>query len=115
MNNIYIQRTTNSIKELIVGIINNIIQNDKIQHINITDVELTKDVSFSTIYYTILENSNENLLLVSKLLEENKKKIKAQLANKLKNIKKIPSLIFKYDKSYENGNKIDKILKKIKK
>ncbi|KAB8122114.1 MAG: ribosome-binding factor A [Candidatus Phytoplasma cynodontis] len=114
MKNISIQRRTSLIKELMVGIINNVIQNDQIGHISITDVELSNDLSFSTIYYTILKDSKENLLLVANLIKENKKRIRSQLANELKQIKKIPDLIFKYDRSYEEGAKIDKILKDLK-
>ncbi|WBL31468.1 30S ribosome-binding factor RbfA [Candidatus Phytoplasma sacchari] len=115
MNKIYVKRRSNIIKELIVGIINDVIQDDRIGHISITDVELSNDYSFSTVYYTILDDIKEKLLLVSELIEKNKKKIRLELATKLEDIKKIPNLIFKYDTSYDNGIKIDRILKDIKK
>ncbi|KXT29424.1 ribosome-binding factor A [Candidatus Phytoplasma oryzae] len=113
--NVNIKRRAKLIHELIVNIINNVIKNEQIGYINITDVELTNDLSFSTVYYTILDNSEKNLSLVSELIEKNKKKIRLKFANQIRNMKKIPYLIFKYDHSLEYGHKIDQILNDIKK
>jgi ribosome-binding factor A len=112
---IHIKRKASLIHKIIAKIINEIIQDDKIGFINITDVELSNDLSFSNIYYTILDNKEENLFLVEKIIEKNKKKIRIKLASEIKNIKKIPNLIFKYDNTDIKGGNIDKILDNIKK
>ncbi|XXP77221.1 MAG: 30S ribosome-binding factor RbfA [Lettuce witches'-broom phytoplasma] len=109
------ERTANLIHKEIVFIINQIIRNDQIGYINVTDVDLTKDLSFSNIYYTLLKDDEETVALAAKVLEKHKKEIRMELAKKIKNIKKIPNLIFKYDQSLVYGKHIDKLLEDINK
>ena len=49
------------------------------------------------------------------LLDDNKVKLRMELAKKIKNTRKIPDLIFKYDEALAYGNRIDKLLSEIKK
>ncbi|MGE9276510.1 MAG: 30S ribosome-binding factor RbfA [Candidatus Phytoplasma pruni] len=109
------ERTANLIHKEIVFIINQIVINDKIGYINVTDVDLTKDLSFSNIYYTLLKDDEETVALAAEVLEEHKKEIRMELAKKIRNIKKIPNLIFKYDQSLVYGKHIDKLLEDINK
>ncbi|WP_017192953.1 30S ribosome-binding factor RbfA [Italian clover phyllody phytoplasma] len=109
------ERTANLIHKEIVFIINQIVINDKIGYINVTDVDLTKDLSFSNIYYTLLKDDKETVALAAEVLEEHKKEIRMELAKKIRNIKKIPNLIFKYDQSLVYGKHIDKLLEDINK
>lgn len=105
MNNITIKRRANVIHEFLVEIINDVITNDQIGYISLTSIDLSNDLSFCNIYYTILNDKSEILNLVKKVLEEHKKEIRIRLASKIKNIKKIPELIFKYDESLTYGKK----------
>ncbi|KOR75675.1 Ribosome-binding factor A [Candidatus Phytoplasma pruni] len=109
------ERTANLIHKEIVFIINQIVRNDQIGYINVTDVDLTKDLSFSNIYYTLLKDDEETVALAAEALEEHKKEIRMELAKKIRNIKKIPNLIFKYDQSLVYGKHIDKLLEDINK
>ncbi|WAN63632.1 Ribosome-binding factor A [Candidatus Phytoplasma rubi] len=113
MNNITNKRRSNLIYELLVDIVNDIIKNDQIGYITITGADLSNDLSFCNIFYTILNDTPEILSLVSKTLEENKREIRLRLAGKIQHMKKIPNLIFKYDESLTYGKKIDKILDNI--
>ncbi|CCP88241.1 Ribosome-binding factor A [Candidatus Phytoplasma solani] len=100
-------------KELIL--INEIIQDEQIGYINLTEVQVTKDLSFANIYYTILSDSPDILKLTADTIEQNKIVIRMELAKKIKNFRKIPNLVFKYDKSLSYGRHIENILKDIKK
>ncbi|WP_349401819.1 ribosome-binding factor A [Candidatus Phytoplasma solani] len=108
------ERMASAIKKELI-LINEIIQDEQIGYINLTDVQVTKDLSFANIYYTILSDSPDILKLVSDMIEQNKVVIRMELAKKIKNFRKIPNLIFKYDKSLSYGLHIEKILKNIKK
>ena len=46
-------------------------------------------------------------------LEKSKGFLKSELSKRIKNIRKMPDLIFKYDESLEYGNNIQKILNTI--
>lgn len=115
MNNMVIKRRANVIHKLLVDIINDVIKNDSLGYISLTGVDLTNDLSFCNVFYTILNDKSEFLDLAQKLLEENKKEIRLKLASQIRDIKKIPDLIFKYDESLTYGKKIDKLLDNIKK
>lgn len=82
---------------------------------NITEVKITKDYSIATVYYTILSDEEEDLKNAEEVLEKIKSKIKYELSQKVKNIRKMPDLKFKYDEALAYGNKIDSILKEINK
>ncbi|OIJ44757.1 30S ribosome-binding factor RbfA [Rice orange leaf phytoplasma] len=100
-------------KELVL--INDVIQDEQIGYINLTDVKVTKDLSFANIYYTILSDDPTVLKLTEETIEKNKVVIRLELAKKIKNFRKIPDLVFKYDKSLSYGRRIENILKDINK
>ena len=86
-------------------------KNKKLSNVTITEVRITNDLSFMTIYYTFYQGEVENY---QKALEDSKGFIRSELARKLK-ARKMPELIFKYDESLAYGNHIDDLLKSIKK
>lgn len=77
----------------------------------VTEVRITSDLSFMTIYYTIYTSQNRETLLAK--LEENKGSIRMQLAKKLK-ARKMPQLIFTYDEALAYGNHIAELVQKEK-
>ncbi|MDV3166810.1 MAG: 30S ribosome-binding factor RbfA [Vigna little leaf phytoplasma] len=111
--NITNKRRAKIIHEILAEIINNIIKNDQIGYINVTNVDLSNDLSFSSVYYTILNDKIDNISLSTKILEKNKSIIRKKLAEQIRNMKKIPFLIFKYDNSLNYGKKIEKLLEQI--
>ncbi|TVY12136.1 30S ribosome-binding factor RbfA [Candidatus Phytoplasma pini] len=110
-----IKMRANLIHKLLINIVNDVIENEEIEHITINGVNLSNDLSFCTVFYSILNKDDHTSSLLKKILEENKKEIRAQLASKIRNMKKIPQLIFQYDNSLNYGEKIDKLLETIKK
>lgn len=107
------ERLASIIHRCLTTIINNTIRNDSIGYINLTDVRVTRDHSQATVFYTILEDSPSTISLLEGELGRFKGQIKKELAGKLKNARTMPDLIFKYDTSLQNGNKIEHILDQI--
>ena len=103
-------RLAEEIKIAITNIINEEI--DSINFVSIVEVELTKDLGDAKIYFQCLIDSEEEQT-VKKLAKMNKY-IRKRLAESVK-MRQVPNLIFKYDHSLENYNKIDGILNEIKK
>lgn len=96
-------------------VLSDIIQNDikdNLGFITITDVKITNELSYMYAYYTIYGNENviEN---TKKALERANGYIKNQIAKRVK-MRKVPELVFKYDKSYETGKRVDEIIRNIK-
>lgn len=80
---------------------------------SITDVELTSDLSFATIYLSVLGSDEEKNEAI-KGMENAKGFMKKELGKKL-DLRHIPELIFKLDNSVEQGLHIDELLKQINK
>lgn len=84
-------------------------KNNYLSNITITEVRITKDLSYMKIYYTFYQGKVENYQAA---LEECKGYLRSQLAKKL-NARKMPDLIFVHDEALEYGNKINEILSKL--
>ena len=106
-----LDRLESSILRALTDIYRREVKDQSIGFITITEVRLTNDFSYLTIYYTILgaENKRE---AATKALERSKKFVRGRLAAHVK-MRKSPELIFKYDASLDYGNKIEEGLKKV--
>ena len=107
-------RLASLIQRELASIVNVSVKDKSFGYINLTEVKLTKDMSFATIYYTILSDDPKIIEKAHQAIDESKVLIRMELAKKIKNIRKIPDLLFKYDEALAYGNNIDKILKTLK-
>lgn len=87
------------------------VKDDAIGFMTITEVRLTNDFSYLTVYYTIL-GKDEKRAAAGKALERSKKFVRSRLAQRVK-MRKVPEILFKYDESLDYGNKITEGLKKV--
>lgn len=108
------ERLASLIQRELAQIVNQKITDKSFGYINLTEVKVTKDMSYATIYYTILNDKEDVLEKAKHAIEDSKVTIRMELAKKIRNIRKIPDLVFKYDEALAYGNHIDKILKTIK-
>lgn len=106
------ERVENIIKKEIPNIIFSDVKDDRLKFVTITKVDLTNDMSLATVFYTVL-GDNDQAAATVQYLTDAKGFIKGALSKKL-DIRKIPDLRFKYDESYEQGNRIEEILRNIK-
>lgn len=81
-------------------------KNNYLSNVTITEVRITNDLSYMTIYFTFYQGKVENYL---KALNDCKGYLRSELAKKLK-ARKMPELIFKYDEALEYGNRINDII-----
>lgn len=101
------------LKELAMIIRDNA-RNPKFQFVSITKVSVTNDLSYATIWFTVLGRNQEEIDATSLELIEARGFLRCELAKKL-DLRKTPELRFKYDDSLEQGNKIESILENMKK
>ncbi len=83
------------------------VKNNALREITITEVRITNDLSYMTIFYTCYQTKSKDI--AQKALEETKGYIRSNLAKKI-NARKMPELIFQYDEALEYGNRINSIL-----
>lgn len=87
------------------------VKDDSIGFLTITEVRLTNDYSYLTVYYTIL-GKEEKREAAYKALERSKSFVRSRLASRVK-MRKSPEIIFKYDESLDYGNRISEGLKEV--
>ncbi|MBF0380927.1 MAG: 30S ribosome-binding factor RbfA [Magnetococcales bacterium] len=77
--------------------------------VSITDVEMSRDLQYATVYFTMYGGELEDGL---KGLNSSAGFIRRQLGRRLK-MRRVPELRFKADHSMEQGEKIDRLLNSI--
>lgn len=97
---------SNALREL-AFILSRDTKNDKLKEVTVTEVRITNDLSYMTIFYTTFMAKDRKK--VEEALEEAKGFIRQSLAKKL-NARKMPELIFKYDEALEYGNHMNEII-----
>ena len=112
LSNIKIERLNHAIQEQISIILMREVKNEHLKFVTITGVETTSDLSFSKIYYTILDDSKKER--TQEELEKASSFIRTKLAERV-DIRHTPELRFVYDTSIAYGEHIDKIIKEINK
>jgi ribosome-binding factor A len=92
------------------------LDNEILKSVSISEVRLINDNELARVYYTFLKFSHQNLnqAKVSETLENSKKRIRMLLAQKLQT-RSVPDLEFVYDTSLDHANRIEAILKEVKK
>ena len=80
--------------------------------VTFTRVNLTKDLRYATIYYSVL-GSPADRDQVAGYLEREKKRIRYLVGGEMR-VRYIPELTFKFDPSIEEGIRIEKLLNEIK-
>lgn len=110
MASIQHQRKEAMFFKAIANIISNEISNSAISDPTVTAVKLANDDGHLLVYLTFASHGEKSLAA----LKNAKGFIRSRLA-KLPNLRHVPNLDFKIDDSLERSNRIEKILKEIKK
>ena len=85
------------------------INSDTSSFISVSDVVVSGDLSYAKIYISMLENSDENVKTVLKVLNKAASFIRVQLAHELQT-RKVPELQFIYDSSAVYGNRLSRLI-----
>lgn len=105
------QKLESTINREITKIIQFDLKDPNLGFCTITEVRVTNDYSFAKVYITFLgQKARQEKGL--KILNKAKGHIRSVLANKLE-IRKVPEIIFELDETFENAQKIERILGEI--
>ena len=110
MSSIKIERLNHAIQEEISVILMKEIKDENIKFVTITGVETTNDLSFSKIYYTVLNQEKKEETKIA--LEKAASFIRTKLASRIE-IRHTPELKFIYDTSIAYGEHIEKMIEEI--
>lgn len=106
-------RINEELKKEISQVINYELKNpDATGMISVTKVKITPDLKYAKVYVSVLNSKNINKTM--KGLKDSSGFIRSRVAQTI-NLRITPELIFEYDDSIEYGERIDAILKDLKK
>ncbi len=106
-------RVDGEIKREVSQVINFELKNAKVTGIvSVTKVRVTPDLRYARVYISVLDPKVKNKTLEG--LNESKGFIRSRIA-KAVNLRITPEVVFVYDDSEEQGERIDQILRDLKK
>ena len=108
MSQLRVQKLSKQIERDVTDIIMNEIKDTKVGFVTVTGAEVTSDLPFCKIYYSVLGGENRRDAATKALLRA-KGFIRSELGKRM-TTRKVPDLIFEIDESIEYGNKIDMML-----
>lgn len=112
MNNFRNKRISKQIQQDLSDIIGQIARdNYRGKMISVSEIRLTDDLSIAKVFLSIFPTTDSQLVIDD--ITARTKQIRFELGKKIKNqVRKIPELKFVLDKSYDEMEKINKLLKK---
>ena len=106
-----IERLNDQIQEVISEVLYKEVKNPDLKFVTITGCNVTNDLSFCKVYFTVLNKDPKETL---KELNSASSFIRGEISKRIE-IRHTPELKFIYDESIEYGRKIDAIIDKINK
>lgn len=110
MANIRIERLNHVFMEEISNILMTEVKDEDIKFVTITDVDITNDLSYAKVYFTVLNTDRKKETIEA--LNGASHFIRGKLSEKVE-IRHTPELKFIYDESIAYGEHIEDILEKI--
>ena len=110
MNSVKLSRYNSLFVKEISNILQNEVKDNDIKFVTITGCEITSDLSFAKVFYTVLDDTKKES--TKNALEKAKGFIRGEISKRV-DIRHTPELRFVYDESEEYGNKIDSLIKEI--
>jgi len=106
------QRVSDLLREEISDIIFHKLKDPRIGFVTVTGVDVTDDLKMAFIYISILKEEDRKTTL--DILNSAKSFIRGDLAKRLR-MRSIPGIEFRLDASIEYGDKIEKLIREIRK
>ncbi len=105
-------RVGEEIKKVAASIIQNEVEDPRLPALTtVTDVEMSRDLAYATIYVSALGDGEQDKLVLN-VLERAKKFIRYRIGQEVK-LRNVPEIRFKYDNSIAEGNRISKIIDEV--
>lgn len=86
------------------------LKDPRVSFITINEVEITRDYSHATVFYTVLNQDTREI--TEEVLEHARGHLRSELSKRIK-LFKIPELHFKYDESLERGMSLSALIDQV--
>lgn len=113
MSRVRAQRVGEQIKKELSDLIMREMKDPRVSFVTVTGVDVTGDLQQATAYVTIYGNDKEKETALQ-ALEKAKGFLRSEIGKRIR-LRKTPELSFKLDTSIEYGNRIESLLRDLKK
>ncbi len=93
-------------------LVNYEMQDPRMKMITLTKVEPAPDMKTAKVYFSMLGSEHERIA-ATRALQDARSFVRAQLRVKMKGLRYIPELTFKFDQSIEGAIRISKLIDKV--
>ncbi len=107
-----LERIGEEIKREVSSIIAKDVKDPRLGMISITDVNVSRDLSWAKVYFSMLGSEDEREKTLEGL-ERAKGFVRTELSKRLR-VRHTPEIIFQFDPSLEQGAKMDALLRSLK-
>lgn len=108
--NVKLERLNSQFEKEISQILQMEIKDEDIKFVTVTGCEITSDLSFCKVFFTVLDNQKKDSTLEA--LNKAASFIRGQLSQRIE-IRHTPELKFVYDYSIEYGDHIEKLIREV--
>lgn len=112
MTSIRPERVAELIRHEVTEIFMRKFRDPRLLRVTVTDVEVSGDLKYATIFFSTLEEGAERQNVI-KALHGAERAVRRELASRI-NLREAPEVRFEFDESIERGARVEEILKKIK-
>ena len=102
-------RVNDSIRDLLAGLLEREVQDPRVQGVTVTAVEVTPDLAFAKVYFSVL-GDEERRQTAEKGLRHVAGFFRRQISRQIR-IRQAPELHFYFDDSLQRGARIDTLLR----
>ena len=113
MSNVRANRVAEQIKKEMTDILQREVKDPRVGFVTVTAVEVTGDLQESTVFITVYGDEQQEKSSL-RALESAKGFIRSEIGKRIQ-LRKVPEIEFKFDRSIEQGNKIEKLLRDLNK
>ena len=110
MNSIKLERYNKEFVRVLSEILMEEVKDDDIKFVTITDVDITNDLSYAKVYFTVLDKNKIDTTLNA--LNKASSFIRGKVSERVE-IRHTPELKFVHDTSIEYGERIEEVLDQI--
>ena len=90
------------------------LDDEKLKEITIVRTELSRDLRYAKVYFTILGKEDQKQEVLDALAKASKR-IQRDISHRLKSMRYVPLISFHFDLSLQKGEKVMKLLDKVEK
>jgi ribosome-binding factor A len=109
------QRVSQFLHQELARLLQSTVRDPRVQRINLTDVEVSRDLSHAKVFFTLLDDQSEDDRAdIGAVLRKVSGFLRSELA-KQSSMRTVPRLSFRFDESVGRGRDMESLLREVRK